>query len=66
MFHIYFSFLPHGVLVRYHFTVFLGKGKVHPRRGHEGPEGELTYSYTFSLTSALDGVGGRFTLGKDP
>jgi hypothetical protein len=41
----------------------LGKGKdkrkVHPRRGHEGPEGELRYSSTLSLTSALDGVGGQ-------
>ena len=35
---------------------FLGKGKVHPRTGHEGTEGEMTYSSTFSLTSALDGV----------
>jgi hypothetical protein len=37
---------------------------VHPRRGHEGPEGEET--------SALDGGGwstpgpGRFTTGNDP
>ena len=36
-----------------------GKGKVHPRTGHEGPEGEWRYSYTLSLTSALDGVGGQ-------
>jgi hypothetical protein len=34
-----------------------GKGKVHPRTGHEGPEGKM-YSCTLSLTSALDGVGG--------
>jgi len=33
-----------------------GKGKVHPRTGHEGPEGEYRYSSTLSLTSALDGV----------
>jgi hypothetical protein len=33
------------------------KGKVHPRTGHEGPEGEKRYSSTLSLTSALDGVG---------
>ena len=59
MFHIYFIFLPHGVLVWYHFTVSLGKGKFHPRTGHEDPEGELTYSSTFSLTSAVDGVGGQ-------
>jgi hypothetical protein len=31
------------------------KGKVHPRTGHEGPEGEQRYSPTLSLTSALDG-----------
>ena len=47
------------------------KGKVNPRTGHEGPEGEERYSSILSLTSALDGVGwstprpGRFTLGKD-
>jgi hypothetical protein len=36
-----------------------GKGKGHPRTGHEGPEGEQRYSSTLSLTSALDGVGGQ-------
>jgi hypothetical protein len=36
-----------------------GKGKVHPRTGHEGPEGEHRYSSTLSLTSALDGVVGQ-------
>jgi hypothetical protein len=36
-----------------------GKGKGRPRTGHEGPEGEERYSSTFSLTSALDGVGGQ-------
>jgi hypothetical protein len=35
-----------------------GKNKVHPRRGHEGPEKEQRSSSTLSLTSALDGVGG--------
>ena len=35
------------------------KGTVHPRTGHEGAEGEKRYSCTFSLTSALDGVGGQ-------
>jgi hypothetical protein len=30
------------------------KGKVLPRTGHEGPEGEWRYSSTLSLTSALD------------
>jgi hypothetical protein len=51
-----------------------GKGKrykVYPTRGYEGPEGELRYSSTLSLTSALDGGGwstsrlGHFTPGKD-
>ena len=36
-----------------------GKGKVQPITGHEGPQGEYRYSYTLSLTSALDGVGGQ-------
>ena len=35
------------------------KGKMHPRTGHVGPEGEYRYSSTLSLTSALDGVGGH-------
>ena len=49
-----------------------GKGKVHPRTGHEGPEGEQMYSSTLPSTSVLDGGGwsaprpGRFTPGKDP
>ena len=49
-----------------------GKGKVLPRTGHEGPEGEQMYSSTLPSTSALDGGGystprpGRFTPGKDP
>ena len=47
------------------------KGKVHPRTGHEGPEGEYRYSSTLSLTSGLEGGGwstprpGRFTPGND-
>jgi hypothetical protein len=36
-----------------------GKGKVHPRTGHEGPEGEYWYSSLLSLTSAPDRVGGQ-------
>jgi len=32
---------------------------VHPITGHEGPEVEYWYSSTFSLTSALDGLGGQ-------
>ena len=49
-----------------------GKGKVHPRTGHEGPKGKQRYSSTLSLTSALDGRGrsmpcpSSFTPGKDP
>jgi hypothetical protein len=39
-------------------TTWLSKGKVHPRTGHEGPEGEQKYSPNPSLTSALD-VGGQ-------
>ena len=48
-----------------------GKCKVHPRTGHEGPEGERMFSSTFSLTSTLDGDGwstpyqGGFTPGND-
>ena len=38
---------------------FKGKGKVRPRTGHEGPQREQMYSYTLSLTSAPDGVGGQ-------
>jgi hypothetical protein len=42
------------------FTKIIGKakGKVHPRTGHEDPEGEQMYSPTLPLTSALDGMGG--------
>jgi hypothetical protein len=36
-----------------------GKGKVHPRTGHEGPEWVLRYRPTLSLTSVLDGMGGQ-------
>jgi hypothetical protein len=44
---------------------------VHPRIGHEVPEGEQMYTYTLPSTSALDGGGwssrpGRFTPRKDP
>jgi hypothetical protein len=35
------------------------KGTIHHRPGHKGPEGEKRYSYTLSLTSAQDGVGGQ-------
>jgi hypothetical protein len=49
-----------------------GKGKVYPRTGHEGPDGEQIYSSTLSLTLRLDRGGwsrprlGRFNPGKDP
>ena len=33
-----------------------GKGKVHPRTGHQGPQGEQRYSSTLSWISVLDGV----------
>ena len=48
-----------------------GQGKFYPLTGHEGPEGERTYSSTVLSTSALDGGGwstprsGRFTPRKD-
>jgi len=42
------------------------KDKVHPRTGHEGTEGRKRYSSTLSLTSALEGVGGRLTLAALP
>jgi len=35
------------------------KRKVHPTTGHEDPEGEYMYSFTLSLTSALDWVRGE-------
>ena len=53
-------------------TTYTGKGKVLPRTGHEGREGEQMSSSTLPSTSALDGGGwstprtGRFTPGKDP
>jgi hypothetical protein len=49
---IYHAYSPHTKRVK-------GKGTVHPRTGHEGPEGEYRYSSTLTLTSALDGVGGQ-------
>ena len=54
--------------------VFCGrkcKCKVRPITDHESPEMEERYSYTLSLTSALNGSGwstprsGRFTPGKE-
>jgi hypothetical protein len=48
-----------------------GKAEVHPRTGHEFQEGEMRYSSTLSLSSALDGGGQRhapstLSAGKDP
>jgi len=49
-----------------------GKGKAHPSTNLEGPDKELKYNFTLSLTSALDVVGGPtprpgcFTPRKDP
>ena len=34
-------------------------GKIHPRSGHKGPDGEKRYRSTSSLTSAVDEVGGQ-------
>jgi len=56
MWHRSFTISTH--IKRYFFTCGnskVGKGKVHTRTGHGGPEG----SSSLSLTSALDGVGGQ-------
>jgi hypothetical protein len=69
-------------LFREHYTSFLvsvlimkgtcvkvikAEVKGHSRTGHEGPEGKHRNSFTLSLTSALDGVGGqRHTLAVLP
>ena len=48
------------VCVRTYVYIYIkGKGKVLPRTGHEGPEGEQMYSSTLPSTSVLDGVGGQ-------
>jgi hypothetical protein len=39
------------------YSIF--NGRVYPRTGHEGPDGEWSYSSTLSLTLAVDGVGGQ-------
>jgi len=43
-----------------HTHIYKVKGRVHPRPGHESPEGKRRCSFTLSFTSALDGVGGQF------
>ena len=51
---------------------YKGKGKGHPKTGHEGTEEEQMYSSTLPSTSALDMGGwsaprpGRFTPGERP
>ena len=55
-------FITVGLIMRIHTEtqqLITGKGKVHPRTGHESTEGEYRYRFTLSLTSALDGVGGQ-------
>ena len=52
------SFLFHSYLGLF-AQIIKGKGKVYPRRGNEGPEGLYRYSFTLSLTSVVDGVGGQ-------
>jgi hypothetical protein len=42
-----------------HISIIKGKGKTHPITRHEGPQVEYRCSYTLSLTSELDGVGGQ-------
>jgi hypothetical protein len=39
------------------YVTVKGKGKVHPKTGHEGPERKQRYNSTLPLTSTLDGVG---------
>ena len=69
MLSVFSIYIFEGILI--FFKACKVKDKVHPRTGHEGPEGEYKYSCTLSLTSALDGDGystpkpGRFTPGKD-
>ena len=42
-----------------HQLIVCNRSNVHPRTGHEGPEGEQMYSTTLHSTSALEGVGGQ-------
>jgi hypothetical protein len=45
--------------IRNHKTRFIKikvkEGKIQPKTGHEGPDGEQRYCSTFSLTMALNG-----------
>ena len=54
--HVPCRFKSSGTLHRVHWSG-KGKGKNHPRTGHESVEGEYWYSSALSLTSALDGGG---------
>jgi len=48
-------------ILMFHFlciSKLYGKGKARPRTGHESTDGDWRYSSTFSLTSALDALGG--------
>jgi hypothetical protein len=56
---IYFAYYQILRTVRRHYIVGQGKGKGHPGTIHEDPDGELRYSSTLSLNSALVGVGGQ-------
>jgi len=61
-----------GSLRLYRANVTQAFKKVHPITGHEDPEVEQRFSFTLSLTLALDGDGwstprpARFTLWKPP
>jgi hypothetical protein len=63
------SLAQYGSTERIKFIV--KQSKIPPKTGHEGPEGELKYSSTLSLTLALDEGGwstprpGRFTPRKE-
>ena len=52
--------LPYFVIVFFflHFSETV-LGRFHPFIGHEGPQGEQSYSSTLFLTSALEGVRGQ-------
>jgi hypothetical protein len=52
------SFFSHFIQsCRQLFALSVEEGKIHHREGHEGPEGKWKYSYTLSLTSAIDSMG---------
>jgi len=59
----------HAVLQTQNWVIFKGKGKVQPITGHEGPEGEYIWLYSFfSIDARWVGWStprpGRFTAGK--